>query len=151
MVEQFSRVSLVDHFSKIDDPRVEYLVEHKLINIITMVVCAVIAGADTWVEVEQFGHEKQEWFGKLLELPNGIPSHDTFDRVFGRIKPEQFQQCFLDWTQAVKGVTKGQVVPIDGKKLRRSHDKSNGQAAKSKWLTNRKRLRPFRSYWNCLT
>ena len=129
MVEQFSQASLVQHFSKVDDPRVAYLVEHKLIDILIIAVCAVIGGADTWIEVEQFGHEKQDWFGKFLELPNGIPSHDTFDRVFGRIKPEQFQQCFLDWMQAVEVVTKGQVVPIDGKKLRRSHDKSNGQAA----------------------
>ena len=129
MGEQFSPVSLIDHFSKVDDPRVEYLVEHKLIDIITIAVCAVIAGADNWVEVEQFGHEKQDWFGQFLALPHGIPTHDTFDRVFARIKAEQFQQCFLDWMQAVKVVTKGQVVPIDGKKLRRSHDKRNGQAA----------------------
>ena len=129
MVEQFSQASLIQYFSKVDDPRVEYLVEHKLIDIITIAVCGVIAGADNWVEVEQFGHEKQDWFGEFLELPNGIPSHDTFERVFGRIKPEQFQQCFLDWMQAVEVVTNGQVVPIDGKKLRRSHDKSNGQAA----------------------
>jgi predicted transposase YbfD/YdcC len=129
MVEQFSQASLIHHFSKVDDPRVAYLVEHKLIDILIIAVCAVIGGADTWIEVEQFGHEKQDWFGKFLELPYGIPSHDTFDRVFARIKPEQFQQCFLDWMQAVEVATKGQVVPIDGKKLRRSHDKSNGQAA----------------------
>lgn len=129
MVEQFSQASLIKYFSKVDDPRVEYLVEHKLIDIITIAVCAVIAGADNWVEVEQFGHEKQEWFGQFLELRHGIPTHDTFDRVFARIKPEQFQQSFLDWMQAVEVVTKGQVVPIDGKKLRRSHDKSKGQAA----------------------
>ncbi len=66
---------------------------------------------------------------KILDRPNGIPGQDTSDRVFARIKPEQFQQCFLDWMQTVEVVTKGQVVPIDGKKLRRSHDKSNGQAA----------------------
>lgn len=129
MIEQFSQASLIQHFSKVDDPRVEYLVEHKLLDLITIAVCAVIAGADNWVEVEQFGHEKQDWFGQFLELSNGIPTHDTFARVFARIKPEQFQQCFLDWMQTVEVVTKGQVVPIDGKKLRRSHDKSNGQAA----------------------
>lgn len=129
MEEQVSPVSPVGQFSKIEDPRVEYLIEHKLIDIITIAICAVIAGADNWVEVEQFGHEKQEWFGQFLELPHGIPSHDTFEWVFGRLKPEQFQQCFLDWMQAVEEVTKGQVVSIDGKKLRRSHDKSDGRAA----------------------
>jgi hypothetical protein len=70
-------------------------VEHKLIDIITIAVCAVIGGANNWVEVEQFGHEKQDWFGQFLGLPPGIPTHDTFDWVFARIKPEQFQQCFL--------------------------------------------------------
>jgi predicted transposase YbfD/YdcC len=129
MEEQVTAVSVVAYFSKIDDPRVEYLIKHKLIDIITIAVCGVIAGADNWVEVEQFGHEKQAWFGQFLELPNGIPSHDTFERVFGLIKPEQFQQCFLEWVQAVEVVSKGHLVSIDGKKLRRSHDKSNGQAA----------------------
>lgn len=129
MVGSYPEISLIQYFSKIDDPRVAYLVEHKLIDIITIAVCAVIAGADNWVEVEQFGQEKQDWFGQFLELAHGIPSHDTFDRVFGRINPEQFQQCFLEWIQAVQVKTQGQVVPIDGKKVRRSHDKSNGQAA----------------------
>lgn len=129
MEEQFTKVSLVDHFSTVEDPRVGYLVEHKLLDIMIIAVCAVIAGADNWTEVEQFGHEKKEWFDQFLELPQGIPSHDTFDRVFARIKPEQFQQSFLSWMGAVERVTKGQVVPIDGKKLRRSHDKSNGRAA----------------------
>ncbi len=96
MVEQFSQASLIHYFSKVDDPRIEYLVEHKLIDIITIAVCAVIAGADNWVEVEQFEHEKQDWFGQFLALAYGIPSHDTFDWVFARIKPEQFQQSFLD-------------------------------------------------------
>jgi predicted transposase YbfD/YdcC len=129
MVEEFTQASLVQHFSKVEDPRVEYLVKPKLIDIISIAGCGVIAGADNWVEVEQFGHEKQGWFGQFLELPNGIPSHDSFERVFARLKPEQFQQCFLEGMQAVAVVTKGQLGPIEGKKLRRSHDKSNGQAA----------------------
>ena len=129
MVGSYTEISLIQHFSKVDDPRVAYLVEHKLIDIITIAVCAVIGGADNWVEVEQFGQEKENWFGQFLELSHGIPSHDTFERVFARIKPEQFQQCFLDWVRAVDVKTEGQVVPIDGKKVRRSHDKSKGQAA----------------------
>ena len=129
MVEPSLEASLLKHFSKVKDPRVEYLVEHKLIDILTIAVCAVIAGADNWVEVEQFGREKQSWFAQFLELPNGIPTHDTFGRVFAQIDAEQFQSCFLEWVQAVHTQTNGQVVPIDGKKLRRSHDKTNGQAA----------------------
>jgi len=129
VIGSYTEISLIQHFSKVDDPRVAYLVEHKLIDIITIAVCAVIGGADNWVEVEQFGQEKEDWFGQFLELSHGIPSHDTFERVFARIKAEQFQQCFLEWVRAVEVKTEGQVVPIDGKKLRRSHDRNNGQAA----------------------
>jgi predicted transposase YbfD/YdcC len=128
-VEPLPEASLLKHFSKVEDPRVEYLIEHKLIDILTIAICAVIAGADNWVEVEQYGHEKQEWFAHFLELPHGIPSHDTFGRVFALLNAEQFQSCFLGWVRAVYTQTEGQVVPIDGKKLRRSHDQSNGQAA----------------------
>jgi predicted transposase YbfD/YdcC len=121
--------NILDHFADIEDPRVDYLVEHKLIDILAIGLCAVIAGADNWTEVEQFGQEKKSWFEQFLELPAGIPSHDTFGRVFGRIEPKQFQNSFLNWVRAVYQVTEGQVVPIDGKKLRRSHDRSNDQQA----------------------
>jgi len=121
--------SIVEHFGDLEDPRVEYLVEHKLIDIITIALCAVIAGADNWTEVVQYGQEKQSWFERFLELPAGIASHDTFGRVFGLLDPDQLQRSFLNWVQAVYQVTGGQVVPIDGKKLRRSHDRSNDQQA----------------------
>jgi predicted transposase YbfD/YdcC len=121
--------SIVEHFGDLEDPRVEYLVEHKLIDIITIALCAVIAGADNWTEVVQYGQEKQSWFERFLELPAGIASHDTFGRVFGLLDPDQLQRSFLNWVQAVYQVTEGQVVPIDGKKLRRSHDRSNDQQA----------------------
>jgi len=121
--------SIVEHFGDIEDPRVEYLVEHKLIDIITIALCAIIAGADNWTEVEQYGQEKQGWFEQILELPAGIASHDTFGRVFGQLDPEQLQSSFLNWVQAVYQVTEGQVVPIDGKKVRRSHDRSHDQQA----------------------
>ena len=121
--------SIIEHFGDIEDPRVEYLVEHKLIDIITIALCAVIAGADNWTEVEQYGHEKQDWFEQSLELAAGIPSHDTLGRVFGLLDPEQLQSSFLNWVQAVYQVTGGQVVPNDGKKLRRSHDRSHDQQA----------------------
>lgn len=128
-MEPIAEASLLKHFSKVEDPRVEYLIEHKLIDILTIAICAVIAGADNWVEVEQYGREKQEWFAHFLELPHGIPTHDTFGRVFAQVNAEQFQSCFLGWVRAVYTQTDGQVVPIDGKKLRRSHDQSNGRAA----------------------
>lgn len=117
---------LADHFAEVDDPRVEYLVDHNLVDIIAIAICGVIAGADTWTDIELFGQSKQPWLKKWLELPNGIPSHDTFGRVFAQIDPEQFQAGFMSWLQAIQGRTEGQIVPIDGKRLRRSHDRANG-------------------------
>jgi len=121
--------SILEHFAEVDDPRVEYLVEHQLIDIITIALCAVIAGADNWTEVAQFGQEKRVWLAEFLSLPHGIPSHDTFGRIFAKLDPEQFQNSFLNWVQAVFKMTNGQVVPIDGKKVRRSHDRANDQQA----------------------
>lgn len=117
------------HFGNIDDPRRSYLNDHPLINIITIALCAVIAGAEGWTDVEMFGQQKKEWLSRFLNLENGIPSHDTFGRVFARIDPEQFRQSFLSWVQAVFEVTDGQVIAIDGKQLRRSHDKGVGKRA----------------------
>ncbi len=117
------------HFSNIEDPRRTYLNDHPLINIITIALCAVIAGAEGWTDIEMFGQQKQAWLSRFLDLKNGIPSHDTFGRVFARIDPEEFRQSFLAWVQAVFQVTEGQVIAIDGKQLRRSHDKSLGKRA----------------------
>ncbi len=126
---QNPRASILEHFSEMEDPRIEYLVHHQLIDIITIALCAIIAGADNWTEVAQFGQEKQSWFEQFLKLEGGIPSHDTFGRFFAKLDPEQFQNCFLNWVQSVFAITAGQVVPIDGKKVRRSHDRSNGRQA----------------------
>jgi len=128
---------LLDHFSGIEDPRADNS-QHLLVEIMTIAICAAICGANNWVEVELFGQAKQDWFATFLELPNGIPSHDTFGRVFALIDGEQFQSCFLKWVQTASDLTEGQIVPIDGKKLRRSHDKANGKAAihmVSAWAT----------------
>jgi predicted transposase YbfD/YdcC len=119
---------ITKHFTKIEDPRAENS-EHKLVDIIVIAICAVICGADTWVDVENFGQAKQEWFTRFLELPSGIPSHDTFGRVFAQIEAEQFQTSFLEWVQAANAITQGQIIPIDGKQLRRSHDKTIGKEA----------------------
>jgi predicted transposase YbfD/YdcC len=117
------------HFGNIEDPRRRYLNDHPLINIITIALCAVIAGAEGWTDIEMFGRQKQEWLSRFLDLKNGIPSHDTFGRVFARLDPEQFRQSFLSWVQAVFNVTDGQVIAVDGKELRRSHDKGLGKRA----------------------
>lgn len=118
-----------EHFSEIQDPRLERSRLHKLIDILVIAICAVICGADTWEDVEAFGKAKQSWFAGFLELPNGIPSHDTFNRVFNRLDPEQFQRCFMQWISAVSELIQGQVIAIDGKLLRRSHDRGIGKAA----------------------
>ena len=117
-----------EHFGELKDPRIDRQL-HKLIDILIIAICAVICGADTWEDVEAFGKAKKAWFESFLELPNGIPSHDTFNRVFNRLDPQQFQSCFMKWISAASELIQGQVIAIDGKLLRRSHDKGIGKAA----------------------
>ena len=123
------RTSITAHFAALPDPRVERTKEHQLLDIMTIALCAIICGADSWVDVETFGREKRAWLGTFLALPSGIPSHDTFGRVFARLDPEAFGHCFLAWVRAVAPETAGQVVALDGKTVRRSHDRANGKAA----------------------
>ena len=128
MNEQAS-AAIVQYFGGLTDPRVDRTKLHKLIDILVIAICAVVAGADSWEDVADFGEAKQEWFKTYLDLPNGIPSHDTFNRVFARLDASQFQECFVRWISAVSAVMSGQVIAIDGKVLRRSHDRGIGQAA----------------------
>lgn len=108
------------HFITVSDPRLEHNKEHKLIDIIMIAICGVIAGCDSWVEIEDFGRDRQDWFATFLELPGGTPSHDTFGRVFALINPKEFQSSFASWMQSVVATTKGQVIAIDGKTNRRT-------------------------------
>src|SRR5713101_5670748 len=117
------------YFAEITDPRVERTKLHLLVDILVIAICAVLCGADTWVEMEAYGNAKEQWLRQFLALPHGIPSHDTFGRVFARLKPEELQQCFLRWIQAVSEVTHGEVVALDGKTLRRSFDRATGKGA----------------------
>lgn len=121
--------TLEKHFAGLTDPRVERTREHKLLDIVIIAICAVICGADGWTDVEEFGKAKRAWLETFLELPNGIPSHDTLGRVFARLNPQEFEQCFREWVQAVNLLTQGEVVAVDGKTLRRSHDRRLGQNA----------------------
>ncbi len=122
--------SIEAHFSELTDPRRDdSRTRHKLIDMLVIAICAVICGADSWVAVESFGHAKFTWLSRLLKLPNGIPSHDTFNRVFGLIDSVQFERCFINWIKQVIQVTDGQVVAIDGKQVRGSYDISTDQAA----------------------
>lgn len=130
--------SIMEHFADLEDPRVDRTKDHLLLNIMVIAVCAVICGADGWVGVEKFGNAKLSWFKKFLDLPNGIPAHDTFGRVFARLNPEAFQNCFSRWIQSVAAITEGQVIAVDGQCLRHSFDTWNSQAAihmVSAWAT----------------
>jgi len=115
-------------FAQVADPRVERTKRHRLRDIIILAICGVICGAEGWVEIEEFGKAKEAWFTKLLNLPNGIPSHDTFGRVFAHIDPKQFEASFLQWVQGISQTVQG-VIAIDGKTLRRSHDRAAGKKA----------------------
>jgi predicted transposase YbfD/YdcC len=121
--------TLVEHFAAIPDPRIDRTKRHQLIDILVLAICAVLCGADSWEEMAEFGRAKQRWFQRFLALPNGIPSPDTFARVFARIQPAAFERCFLNWIQSVTQRIEGQLVSIDGKKLRRSHHRAAGKAA----------------------
>jgi len=101
---------------------------HRLRDIIIIAICGVICGADGWVGIEEFGKAKEEWLTELLELPNGIPSHDTFGRVFAHLDPDQFEASFLEWVQGISGTIAG-VIAIDGKTSRRTHDRAAGKKA----------------------
>ncbi|MBG1239714.1 ISAs1 family transposase [Nostoc sp. NZL] len=135
------KITIADHFLEIEDPRIDRTKRHKLIDIMTIAVCAVICGADGWVGIETYGCGKYEWLKTFLELPNGIPSHDAFARVFAQINPQEFQSCFLNWMKSIQKITSGEVVAIDGKTLRSSYDKNSDQSAiqmVSAWATTNK-------------
>ena len=116
-------------FSDIEDPRVQGRCDYPLIEVITIAICASIAGAEGWTDMETFGKSKEDWLKQFLVLETGIPSHDTFGDVFGMIDGEEFQRSFMRWVERVFTVTEGQVVAIDGKTARRSHDKAIGKDA----------------------
>lgn len=120
---------LLAHFAELPDPRVERAKRHALLDMLAIAVCAVICGADTWVDVAEFGRSKERWLRTFLALPNGIPSHDTFGRVFAALDPAAFERCFVRCVQALAKTTEDRLVAIDGKSARRSHDRSAGQEA----------------------
>ena len=120
--------TLISILKKIDDPRIERTRLHNLIDILMIAICASMCGMTGWEEFESFGEEKKEWFNSFLELPNGIPSHDTFRRVFQRLNPKQLQNALTEWTQQLQISLEGKVIAIDGKTLRASFDNTKGLA-----------------------
>lgn len=127
MTHQTQPESLAFHFSTLKDPRREHLREHSLIDILLIAVCAMLCGAEGFVDFEQFGKARLEFLRGFLALPNGIPSHDTFARVFAMLNPERFAECFQKWTEGLRRAVGAEVVAIDGKSLRRSIDRNKGK------------------------
>lgn len=137
-METHPSASLIRHFEELPDPRTGNAKTHIFLEILIIAILAVICGADGWSDVELFGKTKKAWLKTFLKLPKGIPSHDTFGRVFAKLKPEEFRKRFIEWVRAVETLTAGQVIAVDGKKLRRSHDQQAGKAAiymVSAWAT----------------
>jgi hypothetical protein len=159
--------SIIDFFGKVEDKRRDNANrEHELVDILVIALCGMLGGADDWVSIAEYGREKEDWFRQFLALPNGIPSHDTFNRVFRFLDANKFIDCFSAWVDSLGEILGKQVVAIDGKTLRRSHDRGNSKAAihmVSAWATanklvlgqvksaeksNEMRLRRFQNYWN---
>ena len=117
------------HFGVLSDPRVARTKKHLLSDILFIAICTVACDGEGFTDMEVFGRAKEEWLRKYLELPGGIPSHDTFGRVFSIIDPEAFTECFVNWTQAIHVATAGEVVALDGKTVRHSFDTATGKSA----------------------
>jgi predicted transposase YbfD/YdcC len=127
------------HFAQLKDPRVKRRKLHMLLDVVSIAILAVICGADDWVAVVQFGKSKEEWLRTFLPLPNRIPSHDTFGRVFSLLDPEEFSKGFMNWIASLKNILPSEVIAVDGKTLRGSFDKSMGVNAihmVSAWACN---------------
>jgi predicted transposase YbfD/YdcC len=117
------------HFSVLPDPRTDRTKKHLLIDILFIAVCTMICGGEGFTDMEWFGEAKEEWLKQYLELPYGIPSHDTFRRVFSILDPQAFGECFARWSQALHDATNGEVIALDGKTIRHSFDTFSGQPA----------------------
>lgn len=115
-----AKLSLLEHFRQLPDPRVERTKEHDLIDILVIAICTVLCGGESFNDMEDFGHAKRDWFQTFLTLRNDIPSHDTFNRVFAALDPQQFLDSFLRWTQSLRQAVSQEIVALDGKALRRA-------------------------------
>mgnify|MGYP001576786240 CR=1 FL=1 len=121
--------SLFEHIRIISDPRAEKNKRHPLETIVFISICAVICGAESWVDLQRYGELKKEWLSKHVDLSQGVPSHDTFGRFFALLDPKEFQEGFLGWIRSIQEKTQGRIISLDGKSLRRSHDRSKGKEA----------------------
>jgi predicted transposase YbfD/YdcC len=120
---KLAKTSLVAHFAPMPDPRIERRKDHDLIDVLVIAICTLLCAGETYNDMEEFGKAKREWFKTLLKLRNGIPSHDTFNRVFAMLDPKEFLDCFLRWTQSLREAVSQEIVAVDGKALRRARNK----------------------------
>jgi predicted transposase YbfD/YdcC len=127
-MEEPASARLFDYFTPVSDPRSSNA-RHRLFDIFVIALCAIISGAEGWEDMEEYGHAQAEWFTQFLDLPHGIPSHDTFRRVLSRLKPDELTQCFVSWAEALRESIDGDIVAIDGKTLRRSFDHAASKGA----------------------
>jgi hypothetical protein len=116
--------SIVEYFRTLEDPRIERTKKHNLLDILVIALCTLLTGGEGFQDMELFGKSKRAWLQTFLALPHGIPSHDTFGRVFARLNPQRFQECFLTWTRAVAQFTHGALVSLDGKTVKASLDRA---------------------------
>jgi len=114
------RLSLIEHFKDLPDPRVRARCDHELIDVLVIALCCLLCGGEGFHDMEDFGHAKKEWFKTFLTLRSGIPTHDTFNRVFAALKPAAFLDCFVRWTQSLRTAAAREIVALDGKALRRA-------------------------------
>jgi predicted transposase YbfD/YdcC len=138
MARSTPALAIATHFAPLKDPRIERTRLHDLMDIIVIAICAVICGAEGWEDIAKYGHAKRDWLVTFLSLPNGIPSHDTFRRVFCLLDPGAFHQCFQRWIDALSAGLGLKRIAIDGKTMRRSFDRASGKAALhlvSAWAT----------------
>jgi hypothetical protein len=130
--------SLAKAFGPLEDPRCPINRRHLLSEMVVIAIAGALAGADGWKDIELFGRAKEQWLRQFLTLPYGIPSHDTFGRVFSLLDPQAFEACFRQWVSAICELIPGEVIAVDGKTLRRSHDRAGSPGALhlvSAWAT----------------
>ena len=119
-MQNHPKLSLIEHFKDLPDPRVDRTKDHDLIDILVIAICTLLCAGESFNDMEDFGHAKYDWFKTFLRLRNGIPSHDTFNRLFAALDPQAFLDCFLRWTQSLRQAVAQEIVALDGKALRRA-------------------------------